>query len=745
GREKELALLDDAWNDPNTAIFTLVAWGGVGKTALVNCWLNNMARDSYRGAERVFGWSFYSHGTREDRQASGDEFIDKALREFGDPDPSQGSPWDKGVRLANLIRRQRTLFVLDGLEPLQYPPGEMRGCLRDRGVQALVKELAHSNPGLCVITTREDIRDIESTLNATVKRIDLAELSPDAGAQLLKSLGVLGTDRELKDASREFNGHALALTLLGSYLAAVHDGDIRKRDLVPALAHDEEHGGHARRVMESYESWLKGTPELSILTLIGLFDRPADGGAVDVLKKKPVIKGLTKAILKISHEKWLYVIQHLRDLHLLSGKDERRPDTLDCHPLIREHFGEKLHEHNPAAWKEAHSRLYEYYKNLPEKEYPETLDKMQPLFIAIAHGCMAGRHQETLIDLYWKRISRREEFYSSRILGVFGAVLAGLSGFFEKPWSTPASSLSYHDKASVLNWAGFCLLALGRLHEAIQPMQTSLEVRIHQKNWKESAIDANNLSELFLTMGEVNRAVEYARLSVDYADRSEDVNIKYAFRTTLADALHQSGDIAVADHMFREAEEMQKEVQPEYPFLYSLRGYKFCDLLLCTSRYREVLERAGKTLEWVKKVNWLLDIANDTLSLGRACLDQVQEERTSDFSLAADYLNRAVDGLREAGYQYYIPQGLLARASLYRIQNDLTKARTDLDEAREIAERGGMRLYLADYHLEAARLCLAEGDREMTREHRETAKEMIDEMGYHRRDGEVEKLERMSG
>ncbi len=36
GRDAELKLLDDAWGDPSTNIITFVAWGGVGKTALVN-------------------------------------------------------------------------------------------------------------------------------------------------------------------------------------------------------------------------------------------------------------------------------------------------------------------------------------------------------------------------------------------------------------------------------------------------------------------------------------------------------------------------------------------------------------------------------------------------------------------------------------------------------------------------------------------------------------------------------------
>ncbi len=42
-------------------------------------------------------------------QVSADQFIAAALTWFGDPDPTAGSPWDKGERLAELIKAQRTL------------------------------------------------------------------------------------------------------------------------------------------------------------------------------------------------------------------------------------------------------------------------------------------------------------------------------------------------------------------------------------------------------------------------------------------------------------------------------------------------------------------------------------------------------------------------------------------------------------------------------------------------------------
>ena len=56
-----------------------------------------------------------------------------------------------------------------------------------------------------------------------------------------------------------------------------------------------------------------------------------------------------------------------------------------------------------------------------------------------------------------------------------------------------------------------------------------------------------------------------------------------------------------------------------------------------------------------------------------------------------------------------------------------------------------MGLHLADYHLESARLQLAQDNNDKAREHLSTAKEMIERMGYHRRDKEVNELEQQLG
>lgn len=102
---------------------------------------------------------------------------------------------------------------------------------------------------------------------------------------------------------------------------------------------------------------------------------------------------------------------------------------------------------------------------------------------------------------------------------------------------------------------------------------------------------------------------------------------------------------------------------------------------------------------------------------------------------------QGIQRLRDARQQDELPRGLLARAELYRVSEAFTDAWHDLTEAGEIAERGEMKLHLADYHLEAARLSLAEGKKDQAREHLATAREMIEEMGYGRRKGEAEEIQ----
>jgi tetratricopeptide (TPR) repeat protein len=771
GRDAELARLDAAWEDPHIHVLTLVAFGGVGKSALVARWMDRMAATDWRGAARVLDWSFYSQGM-ENRVTSAEPFIDHALRFFGDPDPKAGSPHDRGARLAYLIRKERSLLVLDGIEPLQYPPGrpEIEGRLKDPGLTALLKGLAAGNPGLCVVTTRERIADLAGH-PSTAPQIPLEELEPGAAVALLKQLGVDGRENELAAAAQEFQHHALTLTLLGNFLRRAHGGDVRKRREIDLHRADEKQGGHASRVIAAYARWLGEGPELAILRLLGLFDRPADADALMALRAAPPIPGLTEPLVDLSEEDWHLTIATLRDHSLLAPADPREPETLDTHPLVRACFAEELERHLPAVWEEGNERLYEHLcQEAPV--FPNTLEAMQPLYTAVVHGCRAGLQRHALAEVFWMRIRRENEVFSLRKLGAFGSELTALAGFFDHPWSQPSASLTTADQAFVLGEAAFVLRALGRLAEAAKPMETSLEARVAQENWKQAATIASNLSELTLALGDVSRAVAFGAQSVELADRSGDAARQMINRTTWADALHQRGRWEESAAVFREAEAMQAELEPKNPQLYALRGFQYCDLLLSQvepeagagldglaalralawrtrKRFRQacrnVLERAKQTLEWMTAQNWPLHIAMDHLTLGRShlglALTTPREDRAARLVQAAEQLDRAVDGLRWAAQELYLPRSLLARATLRRFQSDFTGAAADLTEALEIAERGPMRLHECDAHLEWARLCRDQGDLAAARRHVARARELVNETGYGRREREVRWLE----
>ena len=142
---------------------------------------------------------------------------------------------------------------------------------------------------------------------------------------------------------------------------------------------------------------------------------------------------------------------------------------------------------------------------------------------------------------------------------------------------------------------------------------------------------------------------------------------------------------------------------------------------------------SAETLKWAEATRKasLLDMALDHLTLGRArCMKRCLINRQSKIEQAREQLPAAVDGLRRAGQQDHIPNGLLSRAWLRFVEGDSDHVRADLDEAWEIAERGPMKLFMADIHLHRARLF---------RDKESLAKgaELIRKCGYWRRKEEL--------
>ena len=174
----------------------------------------------------------------------------------------------------------------------------------------------------------------------------------------------------------------------------------------------------------------------------------------------------------------------------------------------------------------------------------------------------------------------------------------------------------------------------------------------------------------------------------------------------------------------------------------------------------------------------LLDVALNRLTLGRVHLALALAKRGSgpspgapavDARVATDTgLDEAVEAQRSAGRNEHICGGLLVRAAFRRAVGDWDGAKRDLNEAKEIAEPGLMRLYWCDCALEGARLALAPREafaplaglversppppvppevaavaslNEEARKELDVARKLVAECGYHRRDEELAELD----
>src|ERR1017187_4077839 len=455
GREEQIGFLDRAWGDPKTNVVQIIAAGGTGKTALVDKWFR-----PHVGEATVFGWSFYSQGSSADRQTSSDPFFAEILAWLKIDIAPSASIYAKAEAVARRLREERVLLILDGVEPLQ----DAAGTLRDMALKALLQELDTENSGLAVCTTRVRL-DIPDDA-PRVLSLDLDNLTAEQGAEYLRSLKVEGTDEELQQASREYGNHALALTLLGTYLADFCGGDVRRRVEIQGLMREEgKLYEHARRVIAAYDRMFEGKPEAAILRGLGYFDRPAEPAALKLV------------LPEMEDHKDRAALKRLHDARLILTTDPAKP--LDCHPLVREHFAAE-------ATREGHARLYEHYKEQAPHR-PDTIEEMTPLFYAVYHGCRAGQHQAALYDVYFGRILRGDEAYLTYKLGAFGTDLSLLANFFETPWTQSITTLSSAAQSWVISEAGFALRAVGRLADAVKPMRASAEADVRAEDWKSAA------------------------------------------------------------------------------------------------------------------------------------------------------------------------------------------------------------------------------------------------------------------
>jgi tetratricopeptide (TPR) repeat protein len=722
GRDAELARMNLAWRAFDTHVMCLVGWGGVGKTTLANAWLERLAADGYDGARRVFGWSL-SGPSDQGLEGSADAFIHAALEWFGDPAPTRGSAWSKGERLAALVAAERTLLVVDGVEVVQSALAGERGRLRDPALATLLVELARRNPGLCVVTSRLPVADLQPHAT-TVAYENLERLSAPAGRALLRLGGVRGVDdRRLEAASRALRGDALALRLLASVL---RDGATRAVEVLEgvltgdAVPETEE----ADRVLKTVDAELGPGAPRELLTAVAVLDGAADPLAVRAL--------LSAAV---GEDGWQRAARELRRRALLSPEDDRWPDRLEAHPLVAHHFNERLRRSSPEAWTTAHRRLSEHYAASAGQS---------AALEAIYHSARAGDGEQA-VTLFATRVDQRSRGTAGSFTTAGAALSALLPCFVAGSWA-PGPALTPRAAAYLLNNVGALLRALGRLEDAAELFRHALAERKAQRLWTDAAKNASNLAEVTLVIGQIARAREAADEGVQLAVASEDVGQIIYCLTTLGDVLHQAGQFEDALKVLEQAEALHRQVLVPrgfpIPVLYRLPGIRYADCLLSLGRADDVLRRIQVLSAQGN------DISEEESAFGIALIAEAMRQAPDSTILvrgprhgAVGYADLALDLLRQSASELYLPKALLIRARGYAAVSDFDAASRDVERALVVARRTSAALFQIDARIEQVRLEIARGNRDMAAKLMTDLRPAIERLGYGRRLPDIGELE----
>jgi len=596
------------------------------------------------------------------------------------------------------------------------------------------------SPSLIVISSRQPLAELENWSEEQYLEIDLQTLSPSDGVTLFKKLKVAGyknvkvtgTDQELAQATEDMGGHALALVLLGKMLISQFKGDITQRDRLPPLWEEAKLGGHALRVLQWYADFYteNNTPEAKFLDLLSLFDRPMGLAEKDELVKHAECAAPLRILNDLT---WQSLEKTLENAGLLLHSEGMRTQW-DCHPLIRSYFGQQFKTTRPDQFRQAHRVLFEYYQKVPQKQQPDTLEELKPLYRAVVHGCLAGEYQKAK-DIHLERILRGDKIhYSWHSLGLYSFELSSLLSFFPDGWGSTQNGLTLEEQAWLLMEVSFCLSSLGRVQESIEPKNQAIKLYTEVENWEKSAICARNLVDSMLSTGELNSAYEISKQSLEYAleyaKKSGHWFEELRAHVAIASVLYLQGKLGSATEHCVEAEKFQKKNQPEHQQLVSVSGFWYCLLLLQQSTDRtqldDILKRGKYSLEVSTKERWIHIAALDNLILARTY------HKLNELKEAKQYFDQAVADIKESSRRDFACFFYIDRANFYLDQKQFDEALHDLEEAWQIIERGKMKLYAVDYHLAMSRYARVQQP-EAVQSHEDEAKRLIDATGYHLR------------
>ncbi len=714
GREEQLQKLNQALQNPEVHFVSLIGEGGEGKSALMFGWLQRFSPEQLE-KYHVVGWSFYSQGSH-DTQTTSQRFFDYIFDLFEIPKtqiPSNNEA--KGQFLAKILSQLPILLILDGLEPLQYPPDIQQGTLKDNALTAFIRSLSRMecHPAqLILINSRQLVIEFENI--SQHEQINLQHLTPNDGAMLLKQIGIHGETEELLDAVNEYQGYALSLTMLGYLIKNYYDSNIKQRKMIGNFLDKCNAVSHVERIIEFYQKFVwceyerDGSLKTAFLCLIGLFDRPVKESEIYFLiRKSHYVKEL-----KSTENDWKKVRKKLLALNLISEKISiHKIIEIDCHPIIRAWFGESFKKQEYKLYQQASQVLADYFSGLVAHKKPKNSQELEYLNRAIHHACNADNYRYAL-DLLQKRVLNGKGDYLFdnlyRDIGTHIDDLTVFADFFQYDWQYLPEQIDMAQQRWLNQAVSYALQFSGRLKETLRVTIPELRERIKTKDHFMAVFMARNASVSTACLGNMCLSKKYAKLAYEQACKTSHLTGKVVGMTTLGYATYLNGNIEEAINIFEEfflsLEKYKSE--PAYIDCYMIADVWYCRIFerFHGNEKLEILSKrvqnAIKELKKQENNRFLFNAPIVHANYGKILFSQnYKHDAKLEYEEAIEKINKANNLLMT-------PIVLRDCIEFYRRTKEYDAAADTIYEAYGITKRSQLKLFISDIKLQEVNLLL---------------------------------------
>jgi tetratricopeptide (TPR) repeat protein len=713
GRLEERQMLTD-WLCGGRNVLSLVAIGGMGKSALTWAWLQRdvlglplpgvspndgedcRVPDAAR-PEGVLWWSFY------EEKAAFTTFVAEALyyASGGQADPHL-SVFDQLKALTSFLAQRRLLLVLDGWErELRAYAGinaayqgdeskddaEVRRCTVPHAGAFLEWVASVPMRSRVLLTTRLHPAELDGL--AGCEHRDLTALDPEDAVGFFHAQGVKGTRAEIQAACAPYGYHPLALRLLAGVIVRDkrHPGDIRAAASHPISA--ELKGKAKHHILQvAYDAMDKSKRDL--LSHLAAFRSTMSYGAIAA--QNPL------------HSELKFALDELIERGLLLF--DRVQARYDLHPFVRRHAYDRLT--NKAA---VHAQLRGYFAKLPtpEQEKVETIDQIAPVIELYYHTLRAGQYDEAM-NLFGDRLG--DLLYNR--FGAYQVCIELLQLLFPDGENQPPRLKDEADQAWTQNTLANSYSRSGQSERAI-PLFLNTNAIYEERGHKvHAAVGLGNVAFDQLKLGLFREAEQSLRRQIELGREST-----HEFHEALGHM--ELGRLEAYQGRFDEsASELDTALSISLKLNH--RRYEGIDWLyralraLLTQNANEAVDAARRSRELADDKRYERDIIRAEWLLGWALIDQASAE-------AEAHLSEALTRCRRINLMEHEPDILLAWARWHRAKGNVGEARRHVREALAIADRCEYRLVQADAHNLLAHLALDAGDYKLARHHAEIARE----------------------